>query len=470
MRGWLETFERATLDRIPRDQRELFIQEVEDLLREEVCDSRRKLDRSLRPSALPRDRSLTTNHQPPTTHSPSGQHHPFPGRRRARRSCDGPTGNEGAASAVRRRRHHRRESAGHRPRVFVHHAAADRVPAAPSRSHAHRCRSSGALALVLVAAYWFFPSVRKMRLSGAHAVLAAHCHCACEPPRARQLEQLRRPSVLSVRQQLVFRRFGIHPGAIAVARLRRCCGVEWPKSARRGWPSRCRCWSCLPRPRPTGAIPLEAAAALAIAGGAVCLDRASLSPHSERLRRSPCASLIACRASGDVASRPRRRCGCVAARVARADRRCHPDAESIVAAVLGGDCDRDARDRRRVRALAGHVVARAGDGKRPTDVRVSSGSSAPRDDPSHGRRTICAARRQASVASAAARRSAKRDCWVRAWLRFGRAPVIEGGSIFDLRFCGRIGQEFSHMRLERREGCPANVPGWSMPRADLLRR
>jgi trans-aconitate methyltransferase len=39
MRGWLETFERATLDRIPPEQRESFITEVEDLLREEVCDS-----------------------------------------------------------------------------------------------------------------------------------------------------------------------------------------------------------------------------------------------------------------------------------------------------------------------------------------------------------------------------------------------------------------------------------------------
>ena len=39
MRGWLETFERATLDRIPQNQRELFIQEVENLLREEVCDA-----------------------------------------------------------------------------------------------------------------------------------------------------------------------------------------------------------------------------------------------------------------------------------------------------------------------------------------------------------------------------------------------------------------------------------------------
>jgi trans-aconitate methyltransferase len=39
IRGWLQTFERATLDRIPADRRELFMQEVEDLLREEVCDS-----------------------------------------------------------------------------------------------------------------------------------------------------------------------------------------------------------------------------------------------------------------------------------------------------------------------------------------------------------------------------------------------------------------------------------------------
>ncbi|MEO5741293.1 MAG: methyltransferase domain-containing protein [Vicinamibacterales bacterium] len=39
MRGWLETFERATLDRIPEGQRDSFIAEVLDLLREEVCDS-----------------------------------------------------------------------------------------------------------------------------------------------------------------------------------------------------------------------------------------------------------------------------------------------------------------------------------------------------------------------------------------------------------------------------------------------
>ncbi len=39
IRGWLETFERATLDGLAPGQRESFLQEVEDLLREEVCDS-----------------------------------------------------------------------------------------------------------------------------------------------------------------------------------------------------------------------------------------------------------------------------------------------------------------------------------------------------------------------------------------------------------------------------------------------
>ncbi len=38
IRGWLDTFERATLDRIPPEQLESFLQEVEDLLRAEICD------------------------------------------------------------------------------------------------------------------------------------------------------------------------------------------------------------------------------------------------------------------------------------------------------------------------------------------------------------------------------------------------------------------------------------------------
>ena len=39
IRGWLETFERGTIERIPERERESFLKEVEDLLRTAICDS-----------------------------------------------------------------------------------------------------------------------------------------------------------------------------------------------------------------------------------------------------------------------------------------------------------------------------------------------------------------------------------------------------------------------------------------------
>ena len=39
MRGWLDIFERATIDGIPEEHRESFLRDVEDLLRPEVCDA-----------------------------------------------------------------------------------------------------------------------------------------------------------------------------------------------------------------------------------------------------------------------------------------------------------------------------------------------------------------------------------------------------------------------------------------------
>jgi inner membrane protein len=63
---------------------------------------------------------------------------------------------------------------------------------------------------------------------------------------------------------------------------------------------------------------------------------------------------------------------------------------------------------------------------------------------------------------------ARNDCRVRAWLRFGRVPIIDGEWIFDLRYSERVGRNFSHMRLAAARDCPAHVPGWSMPRTDLI--
>jgi inner membrane protein len=65
---------------------------------------------------------------------------------------------------------------------------------------------------------------------------------------------------------------------------------------------------------------------------------------------------------------------------------------------------------------------------------------------------------------------AERDCWTRAWLRFGRAPVISDGSIFDLRFAERLGQNFTRMPvIPGRRECPPYLPTWDTPRGDLLR-
>ena len=69
------------------------------------------------------------------------------------------------------------------------------------------------------------------------------------------------------------------------------------------------------------------------------------------------------------------------------------------------------------------------------------------------------------------RELARTNCELRAWLRFGRAPVIAGGRIFDLRFGDRLGQNFSYMTMASgpdAANCPPFLPGWGTPRADLL--
>ena len=70
------------------------------------------------------------------------------------------------------------------------------------------------------------------------------------------------------------------------------------------------------------------------------------------------------------------------------------------------------------------------------------------------------------------RERARSDCWVRAWLQFGRAPVMTADEIYDLRFGGR-GRNFTPMPLDRQvdpSDCPRNMTWWEMPRGDLLSR
>jgi inner membrane protein len=71
------------------------------------------------------------------------------------------------------------------------------------------------------------------------------------------------------------------------------------------------------------------------------------------------------------------------------------------------------------------------------------------------------------------RELSRRDCRVRAWLRFGRAPVITAEEIFDLRFAAGRARNFTHMSLVSAPGeptCPSFVPLWEMPRADVMAR
>jgi inner membrane protein len=64
-----------------------------------------------------------------------------------------------------------------------------------------------------------------------------------------------------------------------------------------------------------------------------------------------------------------------------------------------------------------------------------------------------------------------RDCWVRAWLQFGRAPTLQDGRILDLRFDTGVRSNFSALRIPAdpaSAGCPAHVTAWGLPRRDVL--
>ncbi len=61
----------------------------------------------------------------------------------------------------------------------------------------------------------------------------------------------------------------------------------------------------------------------------------------------------------------------------------------------------------------------------------------------------------------------QRDCWARAWMQFGRAPMLDKRSLYDARF-GRARAGFTTMVVSASRGCPAHMVPWGMPRADLL--
>ncbi len=67
-------------------------------------------------------------------------------------------------------------------------------------------------------------------------------------------------------------------------------------------------------------------------------------------------------------------------------------------------------------------------------------------------------------------RSMAANCHFRAWMRFARVPVLEGAVASDARFSNGRGANFSDFKFAAFEDmpCSASVPGWDLPRQDLL--
>jgi len=62
----------------------------------------------------------------------------------------------------------------------------------------------------------------------------------------------------------------------------------------------------------------------------------------------------------------------------------------------------------------------------------------------------------------------RRDCWVLAWLQFGRVPFVRDGTIADLRFESRRGNLTAMAVTGEDRTCPPAMTSWGLPRADVL--
>lgn len=62
------------------------------------------------------------------------------------------------------------------------------------------------------------------------------------------------------------------------------------------------------------------------------------------------------------------------------------------------------------------------------------------------------------------------NCHIEAWLRFARVPLITSDYATDLRFPAAPSGNFTTMYLAdiASRPCERGIPGWDMPRADLL--
>jgi inner membrane protein len=68
------------------------------------------------------------------------------------------------------------------------------------------------------------------------------------------------------------------------------------------------------------------------------------------------------------------------------------------------------------------------------------------------------------------RRADRTDCHVHAWMRFARVPALIDGSATDLRWSPAGTRNFTTLDVAEAANtpCPQPVPGWGVPRGDLL--
>jgi len=333
------------------------------------------------------------------------------------------------------------------------------------RGHTHTVLGLAGLAVALVMAYWFFPAVRKMRFSGRLRfwlliAIALASHLALD----------------------ALNSYGVHPfypvddnwyfgDAIFILEpsLWMLLGIAAAWNGRSGT---ARFAIALPillllgASASMGAIPLEMVGLLAVAGGIFAWAAFGLSPRARAAwGLALCAVIIA----GFIgASRVARRAAVAALHqvlrgpvtdVILTPNPASPFCWSVIAVELR-ETDAEFVLWRGTLSLAPAWTPPTACGSyrlagARADRILGDGGFVLRDTRAQSLTRL--------------RTLADGDCWVRAWLRFGRAPVVEDGSIYDLRFAERIGQNFSRMELVPRRGCPANAPAWAMPRADLLR-
>ncbi|MBH1985321.1 MAG: metal-dependent hydrolase, partial [Burkholderiales bacterium] len=77
---------------------------------------------------------------------------------------------------------------------------------------------------------------------------------------------------------------------------------------------------------------------------------------------------------------------------------------------------------------------------------------------------------QAAGSLAALRALQEDNCYADAWFRFARMPRLHADKLTDVRFNPGMLPNFTSVELAqfRSRPCPAYVPGWDRPRADML--